>query len=74
VLQCAATVTVTRRDSDWSAKTISNADYDAAELSMLKVEQGAHQLVDSPEVRPYVRPLVAVVTGADASPRRIVLF
>jgi len=42
--------------------------YKVVELKDLKVEEGAHELFDSPEMQPYRQFLMAVMTGADPTP------
>ena len=46
---------------------MSNPKYKVVELSSLKVEEGAHELFDSPEMQPYARYLMAAMTGRDTT-------
>jgi len=46
---------------------MSEPKYKVVELSTLKVEEGAHELFDSPEMEPYCRYLMAGMTGQDVT-------
>ena len=46
---------------------MSDGKYKVVELSSLKVEEGAHELFDSPEMEPYCRYLMAGMTGQDVT-------
>jgi len=48
---------------------MSEGKYKVVELSSLRVEEGAHELFDSPEMKPYAEFLMAAVTRQDVTPK-----
>lgn len=47
---------------------MNDPKFKVVELDALKVEEGAQELFDSPDMQPYVRLLEAVVLGGDVAP------
>jgi hypothetical protein len=47
---------------------MSDPKYKVVEVSSLKQEDGARELLESPEMQPYGRYIEAAITGADTGP------